>query len=70
MIFKPTLEQQEFIDNHSDEIIKLAEEFWNSANKVNYDPTHPNWNHFDDPIKDKYIEVATYITCVNQFDDL
>ncbi|NUW71402.1 hypothetical protein HOP38_02610 [Vibrio mediterranei] len=57
---KPTLREQEIIDNSSDYINKLASEIWDSINRVDFDPTHPNWQFFDD--WDEIIAAASYIT--------
>lgn len=58
-MFKPTLKQQEIIDNHEKEISAMAKGMWNSLNEVDFDPMHPQWESFEDPIKDLFIATAS-----------
>lgn len=41
-----------------DIINELAKSMWDRLNELSFDPMHPQWDHFDDPIKDKFIEAA------------
>ena len=52
------LAQQELIDNHAKEINAMAKGMWDALNEIDYDPMHPQWEHFDDPIKDAFISAA------------
>lgn len=53
------LDQQYDAAIYSDEIYTLAEKMWNALNEVNFDPMHPKFSDFKDPVKDKIIEYAT-----------
>jgi hypothetical protein len=60
-MFKPTLDQQYYIEDNKERVLALAKELWGSYNKFENDPMTAEWEHFDDPIKDKFIEAASYL---------
>ena len=64
-MFTPNLEQQYHLDANESRVNKLAECLWNAQNEAEYDPMHPLWEHFDDPIKDEYVAAASYLLLVN-----
>lgn len=47
------------VQMNQDKIMVLANKIWDALNEVDYDPMHPNFEHLDDPIKDKIIEFAS-----------
>lgn len=65
-LFEPTPSQQEFILNNKDKINQLAAKIWESVNEIDPDPSHPNFDYFDDPIKYDYIQAASFILLVNE----
>lgn len=67
-MFKPTLPMQEEIDNNADKINKYAKAIWECGQNIDFDPMLPNWDSFDDPIKDHYISAASYLFIVNETD--
>ncbi len=57
--FKPIdtrTEREKLID-------ELSEKIWDAVNEVDYDPMHPEFKHFKDPIKDEIIKFATRLIC-------
>lgn len=36
----------------------LAVKIWDALNEVDYDPLHPSFDSFDDPVRDKVIAYA------------
>lgn len=65
-MLKPTLEMQEYIDNRSEDVNKLASKLWDAFNELDPDPMHPNFENFDDPIKDHYIAAASYLVIASE----
>lgn len=39
----------------------LAEKFWDVINEVDYDPMHPSFHSFQDPIKEELLKYAEYV---------
>ena len=44
--------------SRDDKVQALAESIWDKANQLDYDPLHPLFIHFDDPIKDEIIALS------------
>lgn len=40
-------------------IERLAEMLWDAYNQFDYDPMHPSWSSFEDPIKDSFRDAAS-----------
>lgn len=53
-----TLDQQYDIDANADKIHQLAGLIWDALNQIDPDPMHPQFEHFEDPIKDVVIGAA------------
>lgn len=60
-MFKPTLDQHYYIEDNKERVLELAKELWCAYNKFEHDPMVAGWENFDDPIKDKFIEAASYL---------
>lgn len=39
----------------------LSEKVWDALNEVDYDPLHPQFKYFDDPVKDKIIDFSRWM---------
>lgn len=48
--------------NKDDAPVKLlASKIWVAINEVDYDPMHPDFEHFDDEVKDELLKYSAFI---------
>lgn len=48
--------------NKDDTSVKLlASKIWGAINEVDPDPMHPNFEHFDDEVKDELLRYSAFI---------
>lgn len=53
------LDEQYEVTANEEKVMQLAEKIWDSINEVNPDPMHPNFNHFEDPVKDEIVAFSS-----------
>lgn len=47
---------------------QLSHKIWDVINEVGYDPMHPAFDSFEDPVKDEIVEFATEV--INGFPNI
>lgn len=48
--------------NKDDSLVKLlASKIWDAMNEVDCDPMHPNFEHFNDEVKDELLRYSAFI---------
>lgn len=55
-------------NNTSTKIDQLSNKIWDAINQVDYDPLHPAFNSFEDPVKDEIVKFATEV--INGFPNI
>ncbi|AUS00746.1 hypothetical protein NVP1278O_11 [Vibrio phage 1.278.O._10N.286.54.E8] len=57
--------QNKILDENRDYVEVMAKSLWDANQIADYDPMHPQWESFEDPIKESYKLAASLAVLAN-----